>query len=174
MPSAALLWQSPCAAAIPHSSGAPAGAARPSLLGKQELWRAHYVSPPKSSLAPYSSQQPAQGAGTELQSSQRFARELSFVPGAAIRLESVEASCEGQKSWGLSFLLDHFQLLSRFLMQIPRHIKKSQTFLAGRMSLSAELRGQQPLCTLLPRDLFPIICMHSKTPNMNTGKHPHA
>lgn len=82
--------------------------------GRQELWRAHYVSPPKSSLALCSSQQPAQDAGTELQSSQSFAHELSFVPGTAIRLESLEVSHGGRKSWGSSFLLDHFQLLSRF------------------------------------------------------------
>lgn len=81
---------------------------------RQDLWRAFYVSPPKSSLAPYSSQQPAQDADTVLQSSQTFAHELSFVPGTVIRLESLEVSHGGRKSLVLSFLLDHFQLLSRF------------------------------------------------------------
>lgn len=90
---------------------------------RQELWRAYNVSPPKSSLALYSSQQPAQDADTALQSSQTFARELSFVPGTVIRLESLEVSYGGQKSSVLSLLLDHFQLLSRFFRSqgILRH-----------------------------------------------------
>lgn len=83
--------------------------------GRQELWRAYCISPPKSSLALYSSQEPPQEADTALQSSQTFAHELSFVPGTVIRLESLEVSCGGRKRSVLSFLLYHLQLLSRFV-----------------------------------------------------------
>lgn len=84
--------------------------------GRQELWRAYYISPPKSSLALYLAQEPAQGLVTVLQSSQTFSHELSFVPGTGIRLESLKVSGGGRKSLLLRFLslLYHFQLLSRF------------------------------------------------------------
>lgn len=80
------------------------------------------MSPPKSSLALYSSQEPAQDVDTVLQSSHTFARELSFVPGTVIRLESCQLPM-GVKRAGFEFSLVSFPAIEQVL-QVTKHIKK--------------------------------------------------